>query len=76
MLFSINGTVAKSLMLGGLNSTYLSQQRVTGAAIIMLAGLAVLRPAILRLRRAELPLLLVYGVLGVAATQGCTSSRS
>ena len=70
VLFSINGPVAKSLMLGGLGATYLSQLRVTGAAIIMLAGLAVLRPATLRLRRAELPLLLVYGVLGVGATQG------
>jgi drug/metabolite transporter (DMT)-like permease len=69
-LFSINGTVAKSLMLGGLGATHLSQLRVTGAAILMLAGLAVFRPATLRLRRAELPLLLVYGVLGVAATQG------
>ncbi len=68
-LFSINGTVAKTLMLGGLGATYLSQLRVTGAAILMLVGLLVLRPATLRLRRAELPLLLVYGVMGVAATQ-------
>jgi drug/metabolite transporter (DMT)-like permease len=68
-LFSINGTMAKSLMLGGLGATQLSQLRVTGAAVLMLAALAVARPSSLRLRRAELPLLLVYGVLGVAATQ-------
>ena len=68
-LFSINGTVAKTLMLGGLGPTYLSQLRVTGAAVLMLAALAIARPSALRLRRAEVPLLVVYGVLGVAATQ-------
>ena len=68
-LFSINGTVAKTVMLAGLGATQLSQLRVTGAAVLMLAGLAVTGHAGIRLRRREIPLLLVYGILGVAATQ-------
>ena len=69
-LFSINGTVAKTLMLGGLGATHLSQLRVTVAALLMLIALGATRPAVLRLQRAEVPLLLVFGVFGVAATQG------
>lgn len=68
-LFSLNGTVAKTLMESGVDVWRLSQVRTTGAFLVLLALVAASRPAGLRLRRAELPLLLVYGVLGIAATQ-------
>ncbi len=69
VLFALNGTVAKSLLLAGIEATRLSQLRATIAFLILLAVVAVTNRAALRLRRGELPLLLVYGVLGIALTQ-------
>ncbi len=69
LLFALNGTVAKTLLLGGIEATHLSQVRATLAFVILLAFVALTNRRALRLRRAELPMLLVYGVLGIAATQ-------
>ncbi|HEX5828813.1 MAG TPA: EamA family transporter [Candidatus Limnocylindrales bacterium] len=69
VLFAVNGTVAKTLLLGGIEPSYLSQLRATLAFVVLLVFVALRRPSALRLRRAEIPLLLVYGVLGIAATQ-------
>ncbi len=68
-LFALNGTVAKSLLLAGIEATRLSQFRATFAFLILLGVVAVTNRGALRLRRAETPLLLVYGVLGIALTQ-------
>ena len=68
-LFAVNGTVAKTLLLGGIEAADLSQLRATGAFLILLTFVAVTRRSALRLRRDEVPLLLVYGVLGIALTQ-------
>ncbi len=69
LLFALNGTVAKTLLLGGMEATRLSQLRATVAFLILLGVVALTRRSALRLRRAEIPLLLVYGVLGIALTQ-------
>jgi drug/metabolite transporter (DMT)-like permease len=68
-LFSLNGTVAKTLMAHGVDVLRLSELRTTGAFLVLFAFVALSNPRALRLRRAELPLLLVYGLLGIAATQ-------
>lgn len=68
-LFALNGTISKSILLSGIDSARLSQLRVTSAFLILLLVVAVRRPAALRLRRSELPVLLAYGVLGIAMTQ-------
>lgn len=68
-LFALNGTVAKVLMESGLDVWRLSQLRSTGAFLVLLAVVALSNRSALRLRRAEVPLLLVYGVLGIATTQ-------
>jgi drug/metabolite transporter (DMT)-like permease len=68
-LFALNGTVAKSLLLAGIEATRLSQLRATFAFVILLGFVGLTNRGALRLRRAELPLLLVYGVLGIALTQ-------
>jgi drug/metabolite transporter (DMT)-like permease len=68
-LFSLNGTVAKSILLTGVDPTRLSELRVTGAFVVLFAFVGLTRPAAVRLRRGEIPLLLVYGILGIAATQ-------
>jgi drug/metabolite transporter (DMT)-like permease len=69
LLFALNGTVAKTLLLGGMEATRLSQLRATFAFLILLGFIALTRRSALRVRRAEIPLLLVYGILGIALTQ-------
>jgi drug/metabolite transporter (DMT)-like permease len=69
LLFALNGTVAKTLLLGGLEATRLSQLRATLAFLILLGIVAARNRRALRLRRSEIPLLLVYGILGIALTQ-------
>ena len=68
-LFALNGTVAKAAMGAGVDVWRLSQLRATGAFLVLLAFVAMTNRPALRLRRGEIPLLLVYGVLGIAATQ-------
>jgi drug/metabolite transporter (DMT)-like permease len=69
VLFAINGTVSKSILLSGIDATRLSQLRVTAAFLILVAVVAVTRPAALRIRRNEIGVLLAFGILGVAMTQ-------
>ena len=67
--FALNGTVSKSILLSGIDAARLSQLRVTAAFVILLAFVAITRPAALKLRRSEIPVLLAYGVLGIVMTQ-------
>ncbi len=69
VLFSINGTVSKAIMLSGIDPTRLSQLRVTAAFLVLLVVVAVTRPAALRIARDEWGVLLAFGILGVAMTQ-------
>ena len=68
-LFAFNGTISKSILVSGIDAARLSQLRVTVAFLILLAVVAITRPATLRIRRREIPILLVYGILGIAMTQ-------
>ncbi|MBU6244262.1 MAG: EamA family transporter [Actinomycetales bacterium] len=68
-LFAINGIVAKSIMLTGVDAARLSQLRVTAAFVVLLVFFAITRPSVLRLRRSEIGLLLGYGIAGLAMTQ-------
>jgi len=68
-LFAINGTVSKALLLTGIDSSYLSQLRVTLAFLILFVFVALTRPRALKISRDEIWILLAYGVLGVAMTQ-------
>jgi drug/metabolite transporter (DMT)-like permease len=69
LLFAINGTVAKTLLLGGIEASDLSQLRATVAFLLLFAFIALTRRRALRLHLRELPMLVVYGVLGIAMTQ-------
>ena len=69
VLFAINATVSKSILLSGIDPTRLSQLRVTAAFLILLIFVSIARPGALRLRRGEWKILLVFGILGVAMTQ-------
>lgn len=68
-LFALNGTVAKTLLLDGIDSARLSQMRVTAAFLIMLILVAVTKPHTLKIRKEQVLPLLAYGILGVAMTQ-------
>ena len=68
-LFALNGTVSKSLLLTGIDAARLSQIRVSSAFLMLFLLIAITRPAALRITKRELPVLLVYGVIGVAVTQ-------
>src|SRR3954471_13462043 len=69
LLWGINGAVSKTILSTGMSSERLAQVRSLGAAIGLLAVLAVLAPARLRLTRRELPYLVVFGVVGLAFVQ-------
>jgi drug/metabolite transporter (DMT)-like permease len=69
LLFAFNGTVAKSILLTGIDPARLSQLRVTGAFLVLLVYVALRNPSALRLTKKEIPMLIAYGILGVAGTQ-------
>ncbi len=68
-LFAVNGTVSKSILLSGIDSARLSQIRVTAAFFIIAAVVLVYNRPGFRVRRKEIPVLIAYGILGVAMTQ-------
>lgn len=68
-LFAVNGTVSTLALQAGIPATRLTALRCTGAAVALLVVLAVLSPERLRLHRREIPLVAVFGVVGVALTQ-------
>ena len=69
LLFALNGTVAKSILLTGIDPARLSQLRVTGAFLVLLLYVGLRNPTALRITKKEIPILLAYGILGVAGTQ-------
>src|SRR4051794_35108409 len=58
-------------MLAGFTPEQVASARIGLAAVVLAAGVALFRPELLRVRRAEWPLLLGYGLLGVAGVQLC-----
>jgi drug/metabolite transporter (DMT)-like permease len=67
--FSVNGTVSTLALHAGIEPTRLTALRCTGAAVGLLAVLAVAAPGRLRLALRDVPFLAVFGVVGVALTQ-------
>ncbi|WP_409331979.1 EamA family transporter [Trujillonella humicola] len=68
-LFGVNGTVSTLALQAGVEPTRLVALRCGGAALGLLALLAVLAPDRLRLTWREVPFLALFGVVGVALTQ-------
>jgi drug/metabolite transporter (DMT)-like permease len=54
---------------GGIDAPRLTEVRTTGAFLMLAAVLVITRPQSLRIRRSELPMLLTFGVLGLAFVQ-------
>jgi drug/metabolite transporter (DMT)-like permease len=68
-LFAINGTVSKVILGAGIDAEQLTQVRCAGALLGLVLIALVTRPATLRLRRDELPLIVALGVVGLALVQ-------
>lgn len=68
-LWAVNGVVSKVIIESGdVPAQRLTEVRTTGAFLLLLPALAVARPQSLRVSRAELPTLLIFGV-GLAFVQ-------
>lgn len=69
ILFGVNGTVSKAIMLTGITPERLSQFRATSAFLVLLIFMLVTNRKALKIKRSEIKLILAYGVLGVTMTQ-------
>jgi drug/metabolite transporter (DMT)-like permease len=69
LFFAVNGSVSKITLESGVDSLSLVLLRSSGAAICLLVLVVATDWRRLRLRRTELPLLLVYGLVGIAMVQ-------
>jgi drug/metabolite transporter (DMT)-like permease len=68
-LFAVNGTVSKVILGSGISAERLTEVRCAGALTGLLLLACATRPASLRVRLAELPLLVALGVGGLALVQ-------
>jgi drug/metabolite transporter (DMT)-like permease len=70
-LWAVNATVSKVVLeSAGLSAMRLAEVRATGAAVILMAAVAIVRPGSLRVRSwRELAFLAVFGVAGLAFVQ-------
>jgi drug/metabolite transporter (DMT)-like permease len=69
-LWAVNGVVSKVIIESGdVPAQRLTEVRTTGAFALLFLTLVVSRPELLRLRRDELPVLLTFGLLGLAFVQ-------
>ena len=67
-LFALNGSVAKAQIEAGLSAAQVTEIRTLGCAVLLLVFLAVTKPSSLKVRKAEVPFLLLFGVLAYALT--------
>ncbi|HEY3708112.1 MAG TPA: EamA family transporter [Amycolatopsis sp.] len=69
LLFSTSGILGKPAMLAGLTPEQAATLRIGFAGLLLLVGTAVFAPQTLKVRPGEWPMLVAYGLLGVAGTQ-------
>ncbi|MFJ1765533.1 EamA family transporter [Amycolatopsis sp. NPDC088138] len=69
LFFSTSGTLGKSAMSAGITPEQVAAARITLAGLVLLAGVALFAPRKLKVRREHVPVLLGYGMLGVAGVQ-------
>ena len=68
-LFAINAGVSKAVLEAGVSPEQLTVLRSIGATVVLGAALAIVDRERLRIKRSELPQLIVYGVVGIALVQ-------
>lgn len=67
--FGTSGPLARAIMNTGLSPEQVASVRICVAAAVLMVGTALVRPSVLRVRRRDVPLLIAYGVAGVALVQ-------
>ena len=72
LLFALGDSISKVLLISGLDATRLSQLRLTGACAAIACVLLVVNRQAFRIARRDIPVLLAYGIVGVALTQTFT----
>ena len=65
-MFGLNASLARYLLDDGVDPARLAQLRSMGSWLLLLAGLGLARPELLRVDRRELPSLLLLGTVGLA----------
>ena len=69
-LWAVNGVASKVIIESGyVDAKRLTEVRTTGAFALLFLALVASRPELLRVRRDELPVLLTFGLLGLAFVQ-------
>ncbi|HEX3781573.1 MAG TPA: EamA family transporter [Pseudonocardiaceae bacterium] len=69
VLFGTSGPLASAIMATGWTPVEVTNARVVAAVVLLLPVVALVRPAALRLRAKDFPLVFGLGLLGVAGTQ-------
>jgi drug/metabolite transporter (DMT)-like permease len=68
-LWAVTGAVSKVILASGISSLRLAEVRMTGAVVGFVIVLLVIAPERLKVRRRELPFLVVWGIGGLAFVQ-------
>jgi drug/metabolite transporter (DMT)-like permease len=68
-LWGLNGTISKIILLSIGDAARVSQLRTTSAFIILITVVALTNRKAFRLKKSEIPVLLVYALLGITLTQ-------
>jgi drug/metabolite transporter (DMT)-like permease len=65
-MFALGGNLARYMLDDGVSALRLSQLRSAGSLVLLAAALALTRPQLMRVRRADLPQLAFLGICGLA----------
>ena len=65
-MFALGGNLARYMLDDGVSALRLSQLRSAGSLVLLAAALALSRPELMRVRRADLPQLAFLGICGLA----------
>lgn len=68
-LFAFNGVIAKIVLTSEIDAWRLTQVRTGGAFLLLLISFLIFRPSELKPTKAELPWLILFGIVGVALVQ-------
>ena len=65
-MFALGGNLARYMLDDGVGALRLSQLRSAGSLVLLALGLGLVRPRLMRVRRADLPQLAFLGICGLA----------
>lgn len=69
LFFGSSGVIGKPAMQAGLSPEQVASARIVISALVLFAGVGLLRPSLLRVRPGEWRVLIAYGLLAVAGVQ-------